>query len=203
MHAHRQGPHQPTSNRARVGGRQLDEALDEAILAAATRLLVEQGYSRMSIAGVAEVAGVGRPAIYRRYRDKADLVLASIENVRQKIPAPDTGDTRKDLVKHLDFARRHFVMSLAGTLLVEEAEHPELFRKFRERMVEPRLGQIAAALERGQERGEVRADLDVRVAAETLIGSFLGHYMVAGPAGRSWPQRVVDTLWPAFVATDP
>ena len=102
----------------RAAGRPLDESVDEAILQATVRLLHGQGYARMSIAGVAEEAGVGRPAIYRRYSDKADLVSAAIAHMRVRVAAPDTGSARQDLVEHLERARRIYDMSLMGTLLV-------------------------------------------------------------------------------------
>jgi len=47
-------------------GRPLDERVDGAILDTTWRLLLTEGYARMSIAQIADVAGVGRPAIYRR-----------------------------------------------------------------------------------------------------------------------------------------
>jgi AcrR family transcriptional regulator len=181
-------------------GRPLDEGVDEAILKAAVRLLHDQGYARMSIAGVAEEAGVGRPAIYRRYDNKQELVLAAIAFMRTRVPAPDTGDTRKDLVMHLEMGRRRFDLSLIGTLLVEEAKHPELLQGFRERMIEPQWDQVAASLERGKERGEVRKDLDSHLAANAVMGSFVHHYLSAGRPKRGWAERVVDTLWPAFAA---
>jgi AcrR family transcriptional regulator len=186
---------------ARPSGRPLDEAVNVAILRAATRLLVQQGYARMSIAGVAEAAGVGRPAIYRRYRDKAELVHAAIEYMRTQVPAPDTGDTRKDLMAHLETARRQFDMSLAGTLLVEQRKHPDLLDRFRERMIAPRTNEIAEALRRGIARGEVRSDLDVDLAAEAIMGSFLFHSLAIGQPQKGWAARVVETLWPAFAAT--
>jgi AcrR family transcriptional regulator len=185
---------------ARAGGRPLDPTVDAAILDAAWRLLREQGYARMSIARVAEAAGVGRPAIYRRYRDKAELVLAVIEDKRARVPPIDTGDTRKDLIAHLEFARRKFDMSLAGTLLVEEGEHPELLRDFREGMIRPRMGDAADALRRGQARGDVRVDLDVDLATEALMGTFVYHYLAVGRPKAGWAERVVDQLWPAFAA---
>jgi AcrR family transcriptional regulator len=182
----------------RAGGRPLDQEVDAAILRAATKLLHAEGFARMSIAGVADAAGVGRPAIYRRYRDKSDLALAVIENMQRGANAPDTGSTRQDLVAHLEFARRKFDTSLAGTLLVEEGEHPELLQQFRKRMIRPRFGLVTEALERGKERGEVREDLDVDLAAQALLGSFLQHYMTKGRPGRGWAEQVVATLWPAF-----
>lgn len=189
-----------TAASARGAGRPLDETVDTAILKAATRLLIKEGYARMSIAGVAEAAGVGRPAIYRRYRDKSELVFATIDYMRAAVPAPDTGDTREDLIRHLEKARQMFDVTLAGTLFVEEREHPELLRQFRERMISPYCNTVALALARGKARGEVRADLDVDLAAQAVMGSFLFHSLAVGRPPRGWAKRVVATLWPAFSA---
>jgi len=117
--------------RARGAGRPLDEAVDSAILDAAWRLLLEEGYARLSIAGVAQAAKVGRPAIYRRYKDKSELVAAVIADKVANVPPIDTGNARDDLVAHLELARRRFTVSLAGTLIVEERNHPELLDQFR------------------------------------------------------------------------
>jgi len=184
----------------RGSGRPLDENVDAAILDATWRLLLEEGYSRMSIAQVAETARVGRPAIYRRYRDKSELVAAVIADKTSRVPPVDTGSTRADLVEHLEFARRRFTMTLAGTLIVEERKHPELLEQFREGMLAPRRSEIAAALDRGKQRGEVRRDLDTRLATDALMGSFIFHSLAMGRPPKGWSERVVDTLWPAFAA---
>jgi AcrR family transcriptional regulator len=186
----------------RAAGRPLDENVDTAILEATWRLLLSDGYARMSIARVADEAAVGRPAIYRRYRNKSELVAAVIADKTARVPEVDTGSAREDLVAHLDFARRRFAVQLMGTLLVEQRKHPELLRQFRQGMLAPRLEQIAASLERGKQRGEVRADLDIEVAAEAVMGSFLQHNIAVGRPPSGWSERVIDTLWPAFAGTD-
>jgi AcrR family transcriptional regulator len=185
----------------RSAGRPLDEKVDAAILDTAWRLLVTDGYARMSITQIAEEAGVGRPAIYRRYRNKSALVAAVIEAKRSGAPSIDTGSARGDLIAHLEFARRRFAMGLAGTLLVEEGKHPQLLKQFRNGMLVPRRDDLASALERGKARGDVRPDLDVNAAAEAVFGSFVYHYLVAGKPRRGWSERVIETLWPAFAAT--
>ena len=184
----------------RAGGRPLDESVDAAILDATWQLLLKDGYSRMSIARVAETAQVGKPAIYRRYRDKSELVAAVIADKSARVPPVDTGSARGDLIEHLEFARRRFTIRLAGTLLVEETKHPELLRQFREGMLLPRRDQIAASLVRGQERGEVRADLDCNLAAHAVMGSFMYDYLLVGRPGKGWSEQVVDTLWRGFAA---
>src|SRR4051812_7755586 len=87
--------------RARGAGRPLDENVDAAILETAWRLLLEEGYARMSIAQVAEQARVGRPAIYRRYRDKSELVAAVLADKQSRTQPIDTGSARGDLIAHL------------------------------------------------------------------------------------------------------
>jgi AcrR family transcriptional regulator len=186
--------------RARGAGRPLDEGVDHAILDAAWRLLLQEGYSRLSIAGVAQEARVGRPAIYRRYKDKSELVAAVIADKVANVPDIDTGSARDDLVAHLELARKRFTVNLAGTLIVEERNHPELLKQFREGMIVPRRDSIAGALERGKERGEVRTDLDTAIASHALMGSFIFSYLASGRPPKGWSERVVDTLWPAFAA---
>ncbi len=186
--------------RARAAGRPLDGNVDTAILETAWRLLLEDGYARMSIARVAEEARVGRPAIYRRYRNKSELVAAVLASKAAQAAPIDTGSTRGDLIAHLEFARRRFAVELAGTLLVEGRKHPELLEGFRRDMLGPRVGDIATALERGKQRGEVRPGLDSDVAVHALMGAFLYHRIAEGQPKKGWSEHVVDQLWPAFAA---
>jgi AcrR family transcriptional regulator len=186
--------------RARAAGRPLDEKVDAAILEAAWSLLLRDGYARMSIARVAEEARVGRPAIYRRYKNKAELVAAVLADKQSRTMPIDTGSAREDLIAHLDFARRRFRVELAGTMIVEGPKHPELLEGFRRGMLKPRLADIADALERGKQRGEVRQDLDVAVAVHALLGTLLYHRLAEGQPKKGWSEHVVDTLWPAFAA---
>jgi AcrR family transcriptional regulator len=186
--------------RARAAGRPLDENVDAAILETAWRLLLQEGYARMSIARVAEVAHVGRPAIYRRYRDKSELVAAVLAHKQGQNQPIDTGSTRGDLIAHLEFARRRFRVELAGTMMAEGRKHPELLEGFRRGMLEPRVADIVAALERGKERGEIRPDLDSQVAVHALLGAFMYHRIAEGQPKKGWGEHVVDQLWPAFAA---
>jgi AcrR family transcriptional regulator len=186
--------------RARAAGRPLDENVDAAILATAWRLLLEEGYARMSIARVAEEARVGRPAIYRRYRDKSELVAAVLADKQSRTQPIDTGTTRSDLIAHLEFARRRFAVELAGTMIVEGRKHPELLDGFRRGMLQPRIAEIVAALERGKARGEVRPDLDSELAVQALMGAFMFHRIAEGQPKKGWSEHVVDQLWPAFAA---
>ena len=77
-------------------GRPRDQRASSAITDAALRQLADVGYARVSMESVAIEAGVARATIYRRYRDKADLITAAIAANssthlvpdRQPIPVP-------------------------------------------------------------------------------------------------------------------
>lgn len=77
--------------------RTLDRNVDDAIAAAALTLLVERGFARMTIEAVAQAAGVGKPAIYRRFSDKASLVADVISRQLPVLEPPDLGDARAEL----------------------------------------------------------------------------------------------------------
>ena len=61
-------------DKASGAGRPRDPRIDSAILSATAELLVQMGYSNLSLAAVAERAGTTKSALYRRWSSKAELV---------------------------------------------------------------------------------------------------------------------------------
>ncbi|MBA8930618.1 AcrR family transcriptional regulator [Kutzneria viridogrisea] len=53
--------------------------------------LVERGYARLSMEGVAKRAGSGKSALYRRWRTKQEMVLAVLAGIG--VPMADVADT--------------------------------------------------------------------------------------------------------------
>jgi AcrR family transcriptional regulator len=178
----------------------MDPEADRLILQTAKRVLRERGYDRLTMDGVAKEAGVARTTLYRRYRDKADLVSAAIDTLRDPSKRPDTGDARLDLITHLENVRRNFGMSLAGTLLMEEAHNPRLLELFRQRMVLPRRQIIRDSIAKGIERGQIRDDLDIERILDLLLGALFAAVFAGGRPGTDWPEQIIDALWPALDA---
>src|SRR3954467_934748 len=80
------------------GGRPRDPSRDGVIRAAILRLLAEVGYGALTMDAVAAEAGVGKAAIYRRWRTKQDLVVDTIADLnRADAMPPDTGCLEDDL----------------------------------------------------------------------------------------------------------
>jgi AcrR family transcriptional regulator len=185
----------------RPGARKDPEA-DRLILETAHRLLREVGYDRLTMDAVAREAGVARTTVYRRYRDKADLVSATIETLRAPVKRSASGDARRDLIAHLDSVRRNYGISLAGTLLMEEPYNPRLLELFRERMVTPQRQIVANTIKEGIECGQIRADIDVEPVLDLLLGAFFAAVFAQGRPRPDWPEQIVDALWPAIAAHD-
>jgi AcrR family transcriptional regulator len=179
-------------------GRPLDERATSAILQAALAQLLERGYGGMSMDGVAGAAGVGKPAIYRRHRNKADLVASAIRSILPVIDLPDTGSTREDIRVLATQARPMTegpFATLLGTVLAEQQREPDLLEAFRERIVRPRRQLMKTIVERGIERGEVRPDLDVEQAADALIGNVVGRHISGHPFDDEWFEAGLEFFW--------
>jgi AcrR family transcriptional regulator len=184
-------------------GRPRDEKASQAILQAALGQLLERGYGGMSMEGVAAAAGVGKPAIYRRYRNKAELVAAAIRSILPNIDLPDTGSTLKDLQEVAAQARpmtQGPFPILLGSVMAEQLRQPELMDAFRERIVMPRRGIAKAILTAGIERGEVRRDLDIEQAADAFVGNIIGRHVGGGEFDDKWFESVIEFTWRAVRA---
>ncbi len=178
--------------------RPLDPNVDQAIAAAALELLTEQGFARMTMEGVAAAAGVGKPAIYRRFRHKAELVATVIAGQLPALEPPDLDDTRAELWQAVD---RGFppdadaYVGLIGGLIAEHERHPELIAAFRSRVLLPRRAVVRALIERGQERGDIRRDIDPVAALDLLAGPLLARVFAGEDTGPGWRRRAFKTWW--------
>jgi AcrR family transcriptional regulator len=178
--------------------RTLDRSVDDAIAAAALALLVEHGFARMTIEAVAKAAGVGKPAIYRRFSDKAGLVAHVISRQLPVLEAPDLGDSRLELWRAVEQglpADGPSYVGLIGGLIAEQDRHPELIEAFRHSILLPRRGIVRSIIERGQARGEIRRDIDPEAALELMAGPFLARVFAGLDTGPRWRKAAFETWW--------
>ncbi|WP_084535696.1 TetR/AcrR family transcriptional regulator [Nocardia yamanashiensis] len=165
-----------TDRPARTGGRVRSQDAHDAVLAAAAELVEEIGYQRVTIEGVAQRAGVAKSTIYRWWKSKAELVMDAYRlTVEERMPEPDTGDVRADLI---EFTTRLYgisaypvrVKALRG--LMAEAQLDAGFGTAFRAWVDTRRAVVAGLLARGIERGELAADIDLDYTADQLFGVF-------------------------------
>ena len=178
--------------------RPLDPEIDEAIATATLALLAERGFARMSMEAIASTAGVGKPAIYRRFRDKAGLVAAVIAGQLPALDPPDPGDTRAELWQAVEQgfpADGAAYVGLIGGLIAEQERHPELIDAFRRSVLLPRRATGRALIQRGQERGDLRRDIDPEAALDLFAGPFLARVFAGLDTGPRWRKKALATWW--------
>ncbi|MEU5943995.1 TetR/AcrR family transcriptional regulator [Micromonospora sp. NPDC047465] len=181
-------------------GRPRRPETDAAILHATLDLLRDGGYRALSIEKVATRAGVTRPTVYRRWPDKAGLVVDALAEAVPVAPAPDTGDTRTDL-HHL---ARGLVDRLAGLapvilgVLADSIGRDDLAAPLRERYLRPRLNTITDVVERGIARGDLPSDTSPATARDLLAGPLVYRWLVDGTLTDTDVRELADTAWKAL-----
>lgn len=155
-------------------GRPRDQRLDEALLEAATTVFLERGYHAASLVEIARRAGVGTPAIYRRWPNKSALGIEVIFRAALPEAIPDSGSIRADLVVFMKQRLRMYRMRLFNLVLlplvVESTTDPALAAAVRERMLgyrEPMAERIGRAVRAGQ----IRPGVDANRLVDNLMGT--------------------------------
>jgi AcrR family transcriptional regulator len=146
------------------------------VLSAAIDLLAERGYSGFSIDAIVRRTGVAKTTLYRHWPSRADLLVAVIKELEGGGPLPSTGSVRQELLEF--FAGR---VRIAQTqrwersmpALVEAAAHDSELADIVAALTTQSLEQISTLMRRGQDRGELRGDFDVDLAASVLMGTFV------------------------------
>ncbi|MFI8368388.1 TetR/AcrR family transcriptional regulator [Streptomyces sp. NPDC085466] len=157
-------------------GRPRDERMASAVLAAVVELVAERGLGELTMAAVAARAGVSKPAIYRRWPTKQDLVIAAAESRVGALTVPNLGDFRAELRELLTARLRQYrapgvdrlLAGVIGSAAEADAER-SAYGAYTARVT----GETRRVLERGISRGDVRPDTDVAAAATLVAGSLL------------------------------
>lgn len=180
-------------------GRPRDPRIDAAILQAAAELVVEVGYSNLSLAAVAERAGTTKTALYRRWPSKAELVHEAVLSVPPSAVTAPPGDVAGDLRAMTAGARDALtspvVRSALPGLIADMATNAELTSRALERfdgLFEVLHRWVADSVA----RGVARAGVDPDRLAELIGGAALLAIMLRpdDDLDGDWVERTADII---------
>ena len=144
------------------------------ILAVTLKLLQEQGFERLTVGDVAAAARASKATLYRRWKTKGELVLASVCAGFGPVAPAETGTLRGDLLQCgqviCDHMRAH-----AGTIravLAEVAHSDALTLVLQQRLLDEPIAAMERILERAAERGEI-ADVVVAKEVRDVFSGYL------------------------------
>lgn len=180
-------------------GRPRSESSRQAILAAASELLLDRGLNAVSMDAVAERAGASKATIYRWWPSKEVLALdALFSEWKPDLPdTPETGSLAGDLLALIGPWVRQLAAKPYGrviaALITRARSDPQFAEEYRVRFVEPRREPARAVFARAVERDELPADTDVEAALDLLYGPFY-HRILQGhaPLSDRFARTIVD-----------
>ncbi|MCB0036827.1 MAG: TetR/AcrR family transcriptional regulator [Anaerolineales bacterium] len=187
------------------------EKSHQAILKAAIELVKDEGYAGTTIEGIASRAGVGKQTIYRWWPSKAAVIMEAFQHsAAEKVPVPDTGDTRADLQL---FARKLCcVLSKPVTchttagLIAAAQEDQMLAKEFRKMFIKTRRSAVEGILQRGVARGELLGEADFSLTLDLFFGPIwyrvlMGHAPLEDKFADALVAAVMSTIAAPSVST--
>lgn len=189
----------PAGKVASLLGRPRDHARDEAIHEAALEVLSEVGYDRTTVEAIAVRAHVSKATIYRRYKNKQELLMAAMgEHAACSLPKIDTGSLRGDLIELIS----EHVKALKGpdgellmALLSSAHRDPELGKLLPQN--KPTMSDVVSQeiFARGIARGEVSASANLEFLGEVVPAIFSHRLFITHQSvNRKFIEHLVDDL---------
>ncbi len=187
----------------RVAGRPRSEDCRQKVLAAADTLLARDGFARMSVDGIAQLAGVSKATIYRWWQNKAAIVMeAMLEATEAELQVPTDLLPEDDLVARL---RRTIALfrgekgRVLASLVGEAQFNAEVAEAYRRHLLAPRRAGMRAALERAVSAGVLGPCIDMDIALDLLFGPLyerllLGHAPLDDAFERDYPTLAIAAL---------
>jgi AcrR family transcriptional regulator len=161
------------------------EQVSAAISAAVVKLLAERDLKDLTMDLVADHAGVGKAALYRRYPSKEAMAVDIFCSTAERYdPQSDSGDLRTDLGVFLRSTLRLLNDSIARRIVPElfalGHRDPSIGAMLRERLLKTRRTRALEMLRRGVERGELDPAIDANFLLDILAGGFYWRIFVTG-----------------------
>lgn len=192
-----------------------DPVKRKRILAAAVRTFGKRGFHEARISEIAAAAGVAEGTVYLYFKNKEDLLGVVFDETMDDVlsdgkrialsarPAAERLLRLVDL--HLSFlaSDRH----LASVFQIELRRSARLVERFSRSKLVEYFRLLEHVLKEGIASGELRRDLDARLAVRVLFGAadeILSEWLLSGEVAPAYDaERLVGTLLGGFGAKAP
>lgn len=165
-------------------GRPRNAETEKSILNASYELLLESGFAAVTVEKIAERAQVSKATIYKWWPNKAAVVMDGFMSAASaRLPVPDTGSVYEDIRIHAANLAR-FLLSAEGDVIrqfIGEGQFdPGLADIYRTRYFQPRRKEAGRLLERGVQRGELKAGLPIDIVLDLIYGPIFYRLLITG-----------------------
>ncbi|WP_197379361.1 TetR-like C-terminal domain-containing protein [Mycolicibacterium mengxianglii] len=182
-------------------GRPRDSKIDAAIVQATRELLLETGYSALSLSAIAARAGTTTAAIYRRWSGKAQLVHEAILPAEVMAMPSASGDVVEDIRALVEATRTMFdrpeVRVALPALIADTVADPDVHS----RMISRFAGSLATFRTRLEQQPDLPSDPpsddgDLPMLAEVVVGSAIFRIIVRhdAPLDAAWVDALTTLI---------
>lgn len=185
MHAHHTaGPGRPRRTET-----------DDKIVSATLDLMRERGPEAVNVAAVAARSGVARTTIYRRYRDREDLLQAALRPVTERGTPPEDASVREKLVWVLTGTQEVLAGSigLGGVAAVIADTDPDFSAALRASL-QSALAPIAQEITDDIAHQRLASHVDADIVVNLVLGAYLAELVRYRAPRAEWLERTADLL---------
>lgn len=190
---------EPNGTRRGRGRRRADEVRAD-VLRTVGEVLLDEGSADLTFERVAKLSGVSKTTLYKWWPSKGALALDGyFHAVEPALAFPDTGDLRADLISQLRAFAHVMTETPGGRVLAEligqSQTDPDLATAYRKLYSAERRRLAGERLRRGQESGELRAEVDVQIVVDQLWGAVYHRLLIPDePVTEAFLVGLVDNL---------
>ena len=171
--------------------------VDDGIADATLALLRTKGPRSVTVEAVAASSGIAKTTIYRRYRDRREMLSAALSRVTTPEPLAVQADAPDRLRWVINEAVKIVEVGIGygGLAALLTDEDPAFTRLFR-RILAKQRAELESVIAAGKADGSFRTDVDGATLVDAIVGAHIAERARTGRVATGWEGRLFDLFWP-------
>jgi AcrR family transcriptional regulator len=173
-------------------------AVEDGIAESTLHLLRTGGPRSVTIEAVTAHSGIAKTTIYRRHRDRRDMLSAALSRLASPAPLSlqaETPERLRWLIRHAIEAIDDGI-GFGGFASLLTEDDPEFSTVFRQILVAHRA-KLASVIDACKADGTMRVDIDPETLIDAIVGAYVVERARKGHVGDGWEDRLFTVFWPA------
>jgi AcrR family transcriptional regulator len=171
--------------------------VDDDISETALNLLRTKGPRSVTVEAVAARSGIAKTTIYRRHRDRREMLSMALSRVSAAEPlAPDTdaADLLRWVIDHAVAAVQAGI-GFGGFAALLTDDDPEFTTLFRQILVDQRA-ELESAVDAAKADGSLSGHLAAPTLVDAIVGAYIAEQARTGSVESGWQERLFALFWP-------
>ena len=170
--------------------------VDDGITDATLALLRTRGPKSVTVEAVAARSGIAKTTIYRRHRDRRDMLSVAL----QRVTSPEPLGAQADAAERLRWLIREAVKAIevgigfGGLAAMLTDEDPEFTKLFRRILAEQRA-ELESMIDAAKADGSFHADVDGALLIDAVVGAVIAERARTGRVAKGWEERLFGLFW--------